>query len=254
MMQPREFFAIWAPREVVWSRWAKPVVFTQLTASNTTVPQTVASSINADWIPTPEDKTALLVNLPGAESVEVGIALAQRGYRPVPLYNSCQGPNAIVPMGAILDSLVNATSVLQQLQIPVQAPPAFLIDANRMRDTSTPAPGDFDNRWLVFPQDFPSANFLLAQGIERVILLQRTRTPEADLAHVLLRWQQAGIRLFWHNPFASGIPPTLSVNRPSWFRTLWYRAFTLLFLRRNSAGGFGSAIPYLSNGESSGGG
>ncbi|MEH2378239.1 MAG: hypothetical protein V7K27_04930 [Nostoc sp.] len=243
-MQPREFFAIWADKEVVWSRWAKPVVFSQLTESRVAavVPRN-EFSMNTDCIPTPDRSTFVLVNLPGIESVELGVALAQRGYRPVPLYNCCEGVNAIIPMGAIIDSLVSATPILQQLQLPLLAPPAFLIDANRMRDTSKPSPGDFDNRWLVFPQDFPSAKFLLSQGIQRVVLLQRNNTPESDLAHVLLLWQQQGIQLLRQNPSLSGQPVPLSVSRPRWFRYFWYRALTLLFLRRNSAGGFGSVIP-----------
>ena len=39
------------------------------------------------------------------------------------------------------------------------APPAFLLDSDRMK-APAPDPGRFDNRWLVFPQDFPSAAFL----------------------------------------------------------------------------------------------
>jgi len=243
-MQPREFFAIWSPKEVVWSRWAKPVVFSQLTQSYVAaaIPRN-HFSMNAEGIPRPDSSTLVIVNLPGVESLELGVALAQRGYRPVPLYNCCEGTNAIVPMGKILDGLVSATPILQQLQLPLLAPPAFLIDAHRMRDTAKPSPGDFDNRWLVFPQDFPSGKFLLSQGIQRVLLLQRNEIPESDLAHVLLLWQQQGIQLLRQNPLVLGQPVPLIVSRPRWFRNFWYRALTLLFLRRNSAGGFGSVIP-----------
>ncbi|AFY33801.1 hypothetical protein [Calothrix sp. PCC 7507] len=243
-MQPKEFFAIWAPKEVVWSRWAKPVVFSQLTQNRlaAVVPKN-EFGMNVDRIPTGDRRTFVLVNLPGVESVELGVALGKRGYRPIPLYNCCEGTNAIVPMAAIIDSLVSATPILQQLQLPLLAPPAFLIDANRMRDTAKPSPGDFDNRCLIFPEDFPSAKFLLSQGIQRVLLLQRNETPESDLAHVLLRWQQQGIQLLRQNPLVSGQPIPLVVSPPPRFRNFWYRALTLLFLRRNSAGGFGSVIP-----------
>jgi hypothetical protein len=40
----------------------------------------------------------------------------------------------------------------------------------------------------------------------------------------------------------------LRVNRPSNFKTLWYRALAMMGLRRNSAGGFGSVIPELASG------
>jgi hypothetical protein len=35
----------------------------------------------------------------------------------------------------------------------------------------------------------------------------------------------------------------MEVDRPSAFRSLFYRALTLVGLRRNSAGGFGSIVP-----------
>jgi hypothetical protein len=251
-MQPREFFAIWAPKEVIWSPWAKPVIFSQLTQNRVAAAVFRNElSINIANIPKPDSSTLIVVNLPGVESIQLGMALAQQGHRPIPLYNCCEGANAIIPMGAIIDSLVSATLILEELQLPLLAPPAFLIDANRMRDIAKPSPGEFDNRWLIFPQDFPSAKFLLSQGIQRVLLLQRNHTPESDLAHVLLLWQQQGIQLLRQNPSVSDKPVPLKVSPPRWFRYFWYRALTLLSLKRNSAGGFGSVIPDES---SSGGG
>ena len=55
-------------------------------------------------------------------------------------------------------------------------------------------PPAFDNRSVSLPTDFPSANLLLSYGVRRVVLVQATDgQPQADLAHTLLRWQQAGI-------------------------------------------------------------
>lgn len=111
-----------------------------------------------------------------------------------------------------------------------------------------PAPGRFDNRWLVFPQDFPSANFFLSRAIQTLLLVQEKDQPLADLAHVLLRWQEAGIRLLLKNPLLPAPVTDLHVHRPSQFRSIWYRVMALAGLRRNSAGGFGSIVPQASSG------
>lgn len=132
------------------------------------------------------------------------------------------------------------------------APPAFLLDANRLSPSQPSGPGKYDNRWMVFPQDFPSATFLKSRQILRVLVLQRPPEPASDLAHVLLRWQEAGLELLWTDPAAGHAPETLRVQKPSGFRDLSYRAMALLGLRRNSAGGFGSVIPFPSSGSGTG--
>ena len=51
----------------------------------------------------------------------------------------------------------------------------------------------FDNRWLVFPQDFPSANVLLGRGLKHVSLVQDGRdSPRNDLAQQAIDAMAAG--------------------------------------------------------------
>jgi hypothetical protein len=105
----------------------------------------------------------------------------------------------------------------------------------------------FDNRWVVLPQDFPSGTFLKANGIDRVLLLHdRDGQPREDLAHVLLRWQEAGVAIAAARP--GGAAAELRVARPSRFRAAWYALLVTFGLRPNSAGGFGSIIPMPSPG------
>src|SRR5208337_2702449 len=127
---------------------------------------------------------------------------------PVPLYNASPGSpfvglspgaqgawDAAVDMRPIVAAIGRITASLQALNLPADAPPAFLLDSNRLLGTTRPVtPGMFDNRWMVFPQDFPSANFLLVHGIQKALLVQKDRLePQDDLAHTLLRWQEGGI-------------------------------------------------------------
>jgi hypothetical protein len=251
-MKSEDVYAIWAPADSPWSPWAKPTLFAQL--ANIEVIENAAAWTNVDTtaIPAPAADTAVIIELPGAKSMHWGMALAQRGYRPVPLYNGCLYPGidrsrALLDVAPILDVVMWGTLPLQRIQISASAPPAFLLDADRCRNRF-PSPDRFDNRWVVFPQDFPSANLLLSRGIRQVILVQEQEQSQDDLAHVLLRWQEAGIQILNQLSFAAGPPKQISVARPSNFRSLLYRAFALMGLRRNSAGGFGSVVPQPGSG------
>jgi hypothetical protein len=243
-MEPSEVFEIWAPPGSIWSRWAKPVLFAASPpelAPQSAEPAGTSVSIAFD------PRAAVIIDLPGVDSVLMGLGFAARGYRPVPLYNGNPGPSPLVPVLPIQEALFGCAPFLKRLPIADGAPPAFLLDSNRL---SAPArkPGQFDNRWIVFPQDFPSANFLRSQAIERVLLVRRDPggQPQSDLAHVLLRWQEAGIELLDWAPTGAG---ALRVSRPSRFRVLWYRTLAVMGLRRNSAGGFGAVVPQPPSGS-----
>jgi hypothetical protein len=244
-MDLRQLYETWAPPDSVWSPWAKPALFTE------PFPEVAGQAGPIETAPegarTPsEPSAAFVVDLLGSRSVEVGLALARGGWRPVPLFNTAPHAHAVVAVGDIQSRLAAGAAELASLPITPQAPPAFLLDANRRTATAPMIPGNFDNRWIVFPQDFPSANFLLGHGVHRVVLLQpaaRGSQPLPDLAHALLRWQEAGLELSRQDPDAGETRQPLQVDRPSSFRSLLYRALALAGLSRSFAGGFGARIP-----------
>jgi hypothetical protein len=258
MMKGSELFEAWAPPGSVWSRWAKPVLFAEagprlpISGDNAAAPAAESAPEPASLRMPLDRYTAVVVDLPGAESVRIGLALAREGFLPVPLFNCGVHPAALVQVGEILRCLHEGAGEVATLSFSPDAPPAFLLDANRLSPSQPSGPGKYDNRWMVFPQDFPSVSFLKSREIRRVILLQRLPEPASDLAHVLLRWQEAGLELFWTDPAAGTAPVALRVEKPSRFRDLSYRALALIGLRRNSAGGFGSIIPYPSSGSGTG--
>lgn len=249
-MTKEECFAIWAPDGVAWSAWAKPSLFARMDQLALADPLAAPPRpIDMSWVPAPRGDTALIVELPGAEAITVGMALAEQGYRPVPLYNASVGPSAVIEVEPIARALQTNAEDLRRIRLADDAPPAFLIDADRMRPTVPLAPGKFDNRWIVFPQDFPSAIYLLTRGTREVWLLRRgDPTPGEDLAHVLLRWRQGGLRIMGVDIIGTQREHELDVREPSLFRKAWYRAMALAGLRRNNAGGFGAIIPVPSSG------
>ncbi|MGH7719132.1 MAG: hypothetical protein ACREON_09850 [Gemmatimonadaceae bacterium] len=235
----------WAPEGAEWVAWAKPVLFAGMVPNDPTT-GAVADwrAVDLGWAPPASEHTAIVADLPGAEAVVLGLALAARGYRPVPLYNANTGPQPLVDLEPIVRALQVGAGELRDIRVRDEAPPAFLLDSERMKHREPPQPGKFDNRWVVFPQDFPSANYLRSRGVGRaVVVLRGGGTPAEDLSHVLYRWQQGGIQLLLVDLGAPGRPREFTVKRPSWFRTAWYRAIATMGLRRNNAGGFGAVIP-----------
>jgi hypothetical protein len=205
---------------------------------------------------------ALVLDLPGAQGVLVGVALAARGYRPVPLYNAVPLPFgqrfldpltgrvvAAVDVLPILSALRKGAQELAQLNLPSDAPPAFLLDANRRGDGRKMRPDEFDNRSISFTTDFPSAKFLASQGIQRVMLAQANKAePQSDLAHSLRRWQEGGLRLERLNLDPASRPEPFEVARPSWYGAMFQRVLSSIGLRRSRGGGFGAWVPDSSAG------
>ena len=140
MISGPDSFAVWAPDTVFWSQWAKPVVFAS-SSGLSTEPTVVVPELTTPGIPGVFDQSAIVVDLPGGQSVLTGLALAARGFRPVPLFNGTSGPNPIVPMQPIENALGAGVEVLRRLAIAPDASPAFLLDADRRTPISGGAPG-----------------------------------------------------------------------------------------------------------------
>jgi len=259
-------YKIWAPDYALWTQWAKPVLF----ATKDFSPVNALLDIpQIGWLPERTFHTMIVVDLPGKQGVEEGLALARLGYRPVPLYNGVNNPaksritdkpvnpdkpdkpnnthgTMIVDAGEIAAALFSGAEVLRTLPITHGAPPAFLLDSNRMPFSSGKNYGWYDNRWCVFPQDMPSAAFLTKNGINEVIV--RSDMVRDDLAHILFRYQEQKIKI---SLCGGNETRVTNISKPTWFKNLSYRFKVIMGLTRNPTGGFGALIPHQS---SSGGG
>jgi len=260
MSYGKELFNIWAPIESPWAVWAKPVLFTQENDCLKS-PEWCAAELRSGAAlekgPRVRRDQAIVVDLPGVKVMRAAAQFALAGYRPVPLFNTTtRGANVIVDIDDILSMLAPVAKIIQGARLNASAPPAILLDANRNinRVNTFSDIAIYDNRWLVFPQDFPSADFLMEHGIKSVVLQQEgSSTPAEDLAHVLLRWQEKGLRIFYSpadNDNASP-PRPLVVTKPPKYRSWMQRLSFLTGLRRNSAGGFGANIPIPNSGSQS---
>lgn len=232
-----ETYRIWAPDDALWTQWAKPVLFSREPRQHTDL----ANEAMAEWAPGHDNSMALIVDLPGESSVLEGIALAKKGFRPVPLYNGVYGPNKsamAIDVTGIVNALYQGANELTMISISDDAAPVFLLDSDRLEGDLYKV-GKYDNRWCVFPQDMPSASFLLSHGISTVYL--RSNEIQNDIVHILRRYQEKGIKIYHVN--ASLTSKNLTVARPSYFKSALYRIKTMAGLTRNAAGGFGGMVP-----------
>ena len=145
--------------------------------------------------------------------------------------------------------LCSGAELLKEITIAADALPAFLLDADRMAEGLPIGEKMFDNRWKTIPQDFPSARMLQEKGVRRLLLIQKEEgQPREDLAHVLLRWQEAGISIYCAPKADDSAMRLLHVDKPRNYRSLWYRAMAFLGLRRGAGGGFGAWPPESASG------
>ena len=241
-MSTEDAFAIWAPDGVLWSEWAKPIAFALAAEPPVAAAEPISDAALPMLTGLPFPDSAVIIDLPGADAVYAGLSLAERGFRPVPLFNGTSGPSAVIDVSPITRALVSGAERLRRGAIRADAPPAFLLDSRRSGGTAL-QPGAYDNRWIALPQDFPSAARLASQGIRTATLLLKGTSIPGDLAHVLRRWQDGGIQIRVADVTTGLVAAAVTVPKPSRFRLAWYAAIALLGLRRSNVGGFGSTIP-----------
>ncbi|MFO0874660.1 MAG: hypothetical protein U0575_11920 [Phycisphaerales bacterium] len=260
-MDAQSLFEQWAPTESFWSAWAKPSLFARsgrdlASEGRGAPPSAPGAAVPGGGAPPPPNwlrhlprRAAIVVDLPGAEAVHAGVALAVAGFRPVPLFNTTANPAALVDVKSVVAALIEHASAIGAIAIDADAAPAFLIDCNRAPGTRG-APGRFDNRWIVFPQDFPSGEVLRANGIEEAIVVRDdAKPPAADLLRVLATWRAAGLRVDQLDRSSDARPCALDMRPRRFFGPMLAMATVFLGLRRNSAGGFGAWIPVRASGH-----
>lgn len=247
MLDSDALYQAWAPPESPWSPWVKPVLFAHFRSLEDEAIPDPLPAIDATWAPPADGRTAIVCNRFAATSVATGLALAQRGYRPVALFNALPHPDpwpgrAVVDVESILSELAGSARPLVALALPRAAPPAFLLDAARR--TGTYSDAEFDNRSISFPSDFPSAQLLNVAGISDVLLIQDfTRTPQSDLAPALYAWQEGGLRIWTISARHDEAPQRIKVRKPAWLGRLWRWLVAALSLHGNSQRGFGGFSP-----------
>ena len=194
-MDGRELYKIYAPAVAKWIDWVHPVPFVAIDTYN--------RKPIVDWIDRKaiflkeyQQDAAIFIDLPGKESIELGIDLAHNGYRPIPIFNGTdeqQGSQATTDTYLIESCLINGGEKLKNIKLENDANPAFLLDSyrtNRYRAKES----IFDNSWDLYKQDIPSAEYFKQNGITRIIVVGSALQP--DLKKIFLKFQEKGMEIY----------------------------------------------------------
>ena len=195
MMRGIEIYKIYAPVGAKWTEWVRSVPFVAIDTYNR---QPIVDWMDrkAMFLKEYQQDTAIFVDLPGKESIELGINLAYIGYRPIPVFNGTdeqQGSQAIIDTYLIESCLINASEKLKNIQLKNDANPAFILDSyrtNRYRAKES----IFDNSWDLYKQDIPSADYFKQNGITKIIVVGDT--IKRDLKKIFLKFQEKGIQIY----------------------------------------------------------
>lgn len=213
MMKNRDVYKIWAPAGAKWVDWVRPVPFVELGEYSK---QYEFSNFNVSkifYLDKVENDTALIIDLPGYDSIEDGIALAKMGFRPIPVFNGTnEQKNSVATTDnhAVEFGLIYGANELKNINISKDAMPAFLLDTNRLNRHKMSI-SVFDNSWDIYDQDMPSAEYFLKNGINKMIV--RSKKIEKDLSKILYKYQQKGITILHTQGFEKA--EKVKIKKPS---------------------------------------
>ena len=201
-MRGKEIYKIYAPVGAKWIEWVRPVPFVAIDTYNRK-PISDWQDRKAMFLKKYQQDTAIFIDLPGKESIELSIDLAYIGYRPIPIFNGTDeqsGSQATTNTYSIESCLINGSEKLKNIQLKNDANPTFLLDSyrtNRYRARES----IFDNSWDIYKQDIPSAEYFKQNGITKIIVVGNT--VQRDLKKIFLKFQGKGIEIYITNGYLS---------------------------------------------------
>ena len=201
-MRGKEIYKIYAPAGAKWTEWIRPVPFVAM--------DTYHRELIDNWVDRKtmflknyQPDTAIFIDLPGKESIELGIDLAHIGYRPIPIFNGTdeqQGAQATTNTYLIERCLINGSEKLKNIQLKNNANPAFLLDCHRTNRYRAKE-SIFDNSWDIYKQDVPSTEYFIQNAITKIIVV--ADTIQQDLKKILLDFQNNGIEIYKTDSYSS---------------------------------------------------
>ena len=194
-MRGKEIYKIYAPNGAKWIDWVRPVPFVAIDTYNR---KTIANFLDREamFLKKYQQDTAIFIDLPGKESIELGIGLAHIGYRPIPVFNGTdeqQGSQATTNTYLIESYLINGSQKLKNIELKNDANPTFLLDSHRTNRYRAKE-SIFDNSWDLYKQDIPSAEYFKQNGITKIIVVGET--IQRDLKKIFLKFQEKGIDIY----------------------------------------------------------
>ena len=202
-MTNKDIFKIWSPPNAKWTNWVRPVPFITINDKLKLYNNVDFNIHKINYITTTDKHIGIIVDLPDISSIKEGIALAKLGYRPIPIFNGTDEQTASignVDNTLIKVGLIKGALELKNITLDNNAPPAFLIDTNRLNRVKN-NPYVFDNSWDVYTQDLPSAEYLLNNGIKNILIV--SESIQKDLAKILYKYKKSSLNILFSNGYDS---------------------------------------------------
>jgi hypothetical protein len=198
-----DVYKAFVPKENKWSNWVRPVPFINIgmgkkNYSYNFKEQHVFHSNDENMKLFLKD-TAVIVDMPGASSINAGMNLVREGFRPIPIYNGIieeENSKSVVDNQTVSAGLLWMAKELFNINISDDAMPAFLLDSNRLLQYKSKI-SVYDNSWDVYRQDMPSAEYLKNNSVKRILLI--SERISGDLRKILLNYRKAGIDIYLKN-------------------------------------------------------
>lgn len=200
-MTGKEVYKKWTPTGKRWVDWVRPVPFIGID-SPYQVHEFIDDSIpKIFYVNNLSKDTAIIIDIEGVDSIKEGIALAHLGYRPIPIFNGTNpsiGVSSTTNNAMIEPLLVWGALELEKIVLEEDVPPVFLLDRNRLNRYKID-PSIFDNSWDIYPQDIPSPDYFLQNGITKIVV--RGNQLSRDLKKVLYPYQKKNIKILFTNGY-----------------------------------------------------
>ena len=200
-MTGKEVYKKWAPTGKRWVDWVRPVPFIGIDTPYQVYEFIDDSIPKIFYINNLSKDTAIIIDIEGVDSIKEGIALAHLGYRPIPIFNGTNpsiGVSSTTNNAMIEPLLVWGALELEKIGLEEDAPPVFLLDRNRLNRYKID-PSIFDNSWDIYPQDIPSPDYFLQNGITKIVV--RGNQLSRDLKKVLYPYQKKDIKILFTNGY-----------------------------------------------------
>ena len=213
-MTNREAFEVWTSGDSKWVNWVRPAPFVLSESDWSDHAKCFISFDIPDVFYTEklQKDTAIVVDRCGYNSINEGLALAELGWRPIPLYNGTNeqyGAMALVDNHGIECALLWGADGLKTLSFNKDAPPAFLLDSNRMHRYKMKV-SVFDNSWDLYNQDIPSPEYFISNGVDKIVIVGEK--IHKDLRTIFYVFQKNGIRFFYTDGYNK--PEEVRIKKP----------------------------------------
>jgi hypothetical protein len=250
---------VWLGPDDAWRPWVKQALFsTPVSKGRRALGDIEFAALDEDlpsearpwkwgdiaWLE--RDRSAMIVDLGGSCAVRMGLALGQRGWRPVFAINTTSSRREIIEMKPVLRWLRRGAMLRSAFAAGAGAPPAFILDARRV-GVRLPVATSYDNRWTLFAGDLPSAERLRAQRIESVTVVQDGVRLRSDLRAIAWAYQRSGLDVRIAD-LQSETLVSLTGQRQGWLGFVFDQVARRVFSRRRGDGTYGREVPEPSHG------